>query len=402
MYKILKYKLLWLFICLMNLFSGLIAQEIEIDIETAIDIAQKNYPALRRDELKIEQKNQMVNGAILPQQAQIFLTGEEFLPGSNLGIHSLNIQQNFYLPKAVKAQKSYYKEQAYVAQNYLELTNKDLKKKIRNAYFNMLYANSFRVLAEEEQEMYRNFTDITAAKLDKGEIGKIPNISSRSRLAESRLTLEHAEERYQIAVKIFNLWLNSDTTYISTLSLHFRSYQLENISLTNNPHLKILAAQKQLAEANIGLQESLLNPQINSGFRLQSAFGNFPLLGYQIGINIPIFRKPYESRIQSAKVGVLVEEKEYETTFQYISVKTNEIMLEMEHLEHIISQITKEIHPLLEEEVEATLQAFNAGEGSFRAYLDSAEALLDSRYRYLENILRYYNLETELKYWQGL
>ena len=49
--------------------------------------------------------------------------------------------------------------------------------------------------------------------METGETGRIPQLAARSRLGQAQLEQEHAIEKYQIALTLFNQWLQSDTLY---------------------------------------------------------------------------------------------------------------------------------------------------------------------------------------------
>ena len=285
-----------------------IGQTKYIDLEEALSIARKNYAGLQRDRLAVDQQNKLAQIGLLSPPAQLYLSGEEFGVNNQSGVHSINVQQNFFLPNASKVQRAYYQRNAALAGKQLALTEHELKRQVGQAYYNLLYAKQEQELVTENLALYNNFVSVTAAQLESGETGRIPKLAARSHLSQAQLDEKYAFERYQIALTLFNQWLQSDTAYNVQRSVVFNPAIPLDLTIQNNPHLQIIQAQRDLANAKVETEKALLLPQINSGFKLQTVAGNFPLFAYQIGVNVPLFKKAYYGRIEAAQVGVKVQE----------------------------------------------------------------------------------------------
>ncbi|MCB0643000.1 MAG: TolC family protein, partial [Phaeodactylibacter sp.] len=257
-------------------------------LRAAVDIAAANFAGLERDRLAVAQQRQLATSGLPMQATQLFFSGEEFNFEGQSGVQSFNIQQNFYLPKAAKAQRSYYEQGAALAEGHLVLTGQELKRQVAQAFYRLQYARQAQALAAESVLLHQDFLQLTTAQLERGESGKIPQLAARSRLAMAQLEQEKVDLQHQTAFALFNEWLQTDTLYDAKGELPFEPQSTATTGLAGNPHLQLLQAQQALAEAGVETQKAQLLPQINSGLRLQNAFGDFPLFGYQLGINVPI------------------------------------------------------------------------------------------------------------------
>lgn len=377
------------------------AQGPTIGLERALEIAMANHAGLERDRLSIEQQSQLAQTGLPLQPAQIFFSGEEFNFGGQSGVQSFNIQQNFYLPKAAKAQRAYYQQGAVLAGKQLELTAQELKRQVEHAYMSLLYAKQEQALAAENVALYNNFLAVATTQLESGETGKIPQLAARSRIGKAQLEEEHANEKYQIAFTLFNKWLQSDTLFDVNGALPLSPPPSVDTSLQSNPHLQIVQAKVELAETRIETQRAQLLPQINSGLRLQSAFGNFPLLGYQIGVNVPLFRKAYNSRIDAAKVGVKIQEAALDNKRQQLDLQISELRFRIEHQLHILEYLQEELRPVVDEQSTVNLRAYLEGEIGYLEYLDSLEQVIGVKQQYLDALYQFNALQVELDYWLG-
>lgn len=396
-----KIRLLLLLGLVCTIATTSIGQSKSISLDEALSIARKNYAGLERDRLAVDQQNKLAEAGLPPQPTQLYLSGEEFGVNDQSGIHSINVQQNFYLPKAAKAQRAFYKQGAAVAKQQLALTDQELKRQVGQAYYQLLYAKQEQELVAQNVVLYNNFLSVTTAQLETGETGRIPQLAARSRLGQAQLEQEHAIEKYQIASTLFNQWLQSDTLYDVQGELLPGSDFSSDSTVQNNPHLQIIEAQRELAIANVETRKVQLLPQINSGFKLQTASGNFPLFGYQLGVNVPLFKKAYRGRIEAAEVGVKVQEADLKAKEQELERRISELRYRIEHQQHILKYLQQDLTPIVNEQSEVNQSAYGEGEISYLEYLDGLEQVVKVKQQYLTALYKFNAFRVELDYWLG-
>lgn len=372
-----------------------------ISLEGALEIARKNYTGLESDRLAVEQQNKLAEAGLAQQPTQLFLTGEEFNFGDQSGVHSLNLQQNFYLPKAANAQREYYLQGANVAEKQLALTDRELERAVSQAYHQLQFAKQEQLLAAENLALYNDFLVVTTAQMEAGESGKIPQLAARSRLGQAQLEQEHALEKHQIALSLFNQWLRTDTLFDVVVGLSFDQGIAADSIQPDNPHMQLLIAQREQAQANVATREAQLLPQINSGARLQNAFGEFPLFGYQLGVNVPLFKKAYRGQIEAAELGVKVQEAVILTEQQRLERTVSELSFRLGHQAHILEYLQNDLLPIVNEQSGANLQAYREGEVEYLECLDGLEQVVKVKQQILEALYNFNVLRVELSYWTG-
>jgi cobalt-zinc-cadmium resistance protein CzcA len=229
----------------------------------------------------------------------------------------------------------------------------------------------------------------------------MPQLAARSRLGQALLEQEYAMQQYQVAVTLFNQWLGADTLYDVQGGLP-SGPDLPTASLLEaNPHLQVIQAQRELAAAAVETEKAQLLPQINSGLKLQSAFGTFPLFGYQAGVNVPIFKKAYHGRIEAAEVGVKVQEAALKTERQQLERTISELRYRLEHQLHILKYLQQDLTPIVNEQSGANLQAYQEGEIGYLEFLDGLEQVVKVKQQYLTALLQFNALQVEMDYWTG-
>ena len=105
------------------------------------------------------------------------------------------------------------------------------------------------------------------------------------------------EKQVKIAVMHFSGWTGMDAIaeqFPDSLDQPMNAA----IPTSLDAYSQVFASQKMVAEQQVKVAESQLLPQLNSGVLFQQVAGDVPFFGYQLGVNMPLFRKGYDARIE--------------------------------------------------------------------------------------------------------
>lgn len=375
------------------------AQEL-ISLEEAIEIALVNYIAVDRDELLIN-KYELLAEAGKPQEAtQLYLSGEEFNFRSQRGIHSINVQQNFNLPNVSNAYKNYYGKNAELGKAKLELTKLELIREVKLAYYELVYAKENQKLQNASFKIYEDFLSLTTQRFNSGETGILPQMASKTELTKANLERNRANERYVIALSLFNSWLQDDTNYDAIGKLD-HSHVSQKLEHPETAHLLFFESKKDLAMSSIAMKETQFSPQLNTGFKLQTIRDFFPLFGYQIGVNMPLFRGAMKKQVEASRLEVEIIEADKQLQSQKINRNLTELEYQIEHQQRIIESIREDLLPIVNEQVALTHKAFLAGETSYLNYVDGLKEVKAANKELLNEMYTLKLLVTEREYWTG-
>lgn len=380
------------------LTCGVFGQSITLD--EALNMASENYNGIQYDQLYIDQQKVLASGGNPQQPTQIFISGEEFDFKDRRDIHSLNVQQNFNLPKVGNAYKNYYSKNAELGEARLALTRLELDKEVKMAFYELLYTQEYQKLQESSIAIYEDFLSVTTKLVESGETGAIPQLAAKTQLSKAKLEKEHAKERYNIARTLFNSWLQSDENFDASGSLQAINNEVA-VESKVTPHLLFFESQKAVATANVEIKNAQLTPQLNTGLRLQSIGNDFPFFGYQLGVNVPLFRNGINKQIEASKLELDMIDSQKELQAQKMNRRLSELEYRKVHQGHIIENMTDELMPIIENQVELTRRAFLEGESSYLDYLNALKEQKDANEELLEELYRLKMIEVEIEFWQG-
>ncbi len=370
-----------------------------ITIDKAIELALQQDPSMLLADLKVSQNDKLSLAGVPNQSTQIFLSGDEFNFEGISGVQSLNIQQTFNMPKVSQSYKNYYKAQMAKSSHLKVLTRKDIVRNVELAYFRLVITKKELALSTETETIYGAFYNRSKEAYESGESNKLSFVSSQTLLKKARLNIDHASHELEIAREIFNMWLGQESNYdVETIGDPI----LQNMDFDEakiNPHLSMYQYEREIIQKNIEMQKSRLLPKLNTGLKLQSVNGDLLYFGYQIGVNVPLFRGAYNQKLEAARVSLDIVGAERKIKEREINRKTLKLKSHLKHLLEKIDFYDIELLPSINEQVTLQKEAYQLGEGSYVEYMMSIESYNNLKTERLEMIEDFYINSIELKYW---
>lgn len=393
-----KSAMVFLLLCI-GFGSGLNAQNSTLNLEQALEIASQNAPALKRDMLKQEQQEALTSGTLLTPRMNVFTNGEEVNQDFSGGIRSVGFLQNFYLPGAGNASKAFQTEKAARASSQTQISRQALYREVRKSYYNWVYSRELLNSYQEWTSLYQEFGRIAKLRFEAGETGKMGVLSTQTREKEIQLGISQAQYQQEIAAQAFHNSLFTDTSYqIALDKLPEPSNQLSAQS-TEHPIIHYYKQNVNMATATVKVQKSRLLPQIQVGAQWQSINGVNPFWGYQLGINIPLFRGVYRSNIESAELGVKATEAALDYQERLLKNKQTILSQELQKAYEALRYLKEELLVLAENQQELSREAYQQGEINYLQYLQSLDQSVQLRLRYLNSLKQWHQMHADWLYW---
>lgn len=294
----------------------------EIDLASAIALAQKNNGSLKNEKLRADYSKQLIKSAAQMPSTSL---------GVNLGqINSYYFDNQVYLGQTIslaslhKANKNALKE-AYNS-SLLNVTLKDaeLKKLVTITYFQLIYLNEKLKLLTKTDDLYNEFLRKSSLRFQKGESNILEKITADTKKMEAGIQLQHLQQEIYAYQLQFQYLLNSDTNYVvrdEKLQLDGATLN-KNTSLANNPALMKYQQNISYSKALTKLEKVKLLPDFNLGFNSGSMKGTGANnLNYsatdrfqsgQVGLSIPIFNTAQKAKIKASKLNETIVSNEYD------------------------------------------------------------------------------------------
>ncbi len=386
-------------VTLLMAFCGVgFAQSPKISLDQAIALGQKNYPTLKAEQLQVEQAQKL--GTIKSSQpmTNIFVSGEEFNFAESTGVHSFGVTQNFNLPKVNRSQRQVYQQQAALAQKQLELSQQEIAYHISLSYYDLLFQKQIKGYARSLVDLYNELVTINENKFQAGEIGKLPLLTAQDQLKAVEWQLQILEQGQELAKTQFNDWLQADTLFDVEHDKLPSPSEIDKQEFKDHPLVQYYHQSEQLALAKVEAAKSQLTPQLQTGVQLQTVAGMFPFYGYQLGINVPLFRKSQNTKIEAAELQVQVQQAQKDAAYSELEIQHRQLAIELQKQLNSIKYLKETLLPSVMERQAFARTAYRQGEAFYLEYLQTIEQGINYNVAYLEALKEYHFLKIKLEY----
>lgn len=392
------------------------SQSQTITIQQGINTALQNNPSIRSSNLQIEQQR------ILSTTYRDFgKTNISLQYGQSSSINYdnyLSIEQPIPNPSLFKNQKAYYEEKAKSSQLNLAVTQNELVYQVKIIYYQLSYYEAVRKLLQSQDTLFAGFLKASELRYKTGETNLLEKATAETQLNEIRNRIQQNEADILIARRQLETFLNASLpagVVIDTLhKLSITPQYIDSVQ-RNNPAAAYIQQQINIADRVIGVEKARGKPDFSISYFNQSIIGTQEIngqprkfgpghrfQGVAAGIFIPIFYKPYASRIKAAKV----ERQIAETQYQLFSINLQG------QYQQAFQEYLKNTKNILYYETSALANgnlilrqaqiAFKNGEIGYVEYLQALRTYRDIRSEYLNAINAFNQSIIRIQYLSGL
>jgi cobalt-zinc-cadmium resistance protein CzcA len=376
--------------------GGTIGAQPALTLEEALQLAQAQNPTIQQADLRIQQQQSLIGAAYQQPMGTLSLSSEEYDFSAGSGIHSFNVNQAFNLPGTMRKRKAVREAQAGLAQQQRQLTVQQLNAQLSGNYYRVVWARQRQALLQAIDSNYADLERIAQAQFDAGVTGRVPVLQAQNKRQELQLQQTSGAEDYRLAVAGFNQWLLAEQTYtvaLMTLPPPQATDTLKNMRIP--AALQVLQQQQTVAENQLAATKVLLNPQLQTGLQFQMVEGVAPFWGYQLGVNVPLFRKGQRAQIEAAQVGVAVAEKALESTTKRLDRQRDYQLQQMRKNWRQYEQLQNELLPLTRENASLIATAYQSNNASYLDYILVLERLLNYQLQAVDYLLQYHQARVQ-------
>ena len=238
--------------------------------------------------------------------------------------NNITINQAFSMPTVYTSQAKVATAGISGSEKRLNVTENDLKRKVKSVYYSLLYFQSHRNLLRYQDSLYNEFVRASQVRYRTGETNFLEKATAETQSMQVKTMLSQAEADILIQRNQLKTLLNrEDDIYLQEDTIYKLNYAhaKDTSALALNPYLSFLNTQAGLAKAYLSLERARLLPNFNIGYSNQTLQGPQEVNGQnvffnkyyrfqyiQAGIGIPLWVRPYYARINAAKLNQQVAE----------------------------------------------------------------------------------------------
>ncbi|NRF41175.1 CusA/CzcA family heavy metal efflux RND transporter [Pedobacter foliorum] len=386
-----------------------------LTMEQAVQTAIKNNQAMKSSGLQVNQQQ-----ALRGSSTDLGKTNLDVQYGQFNGIkndNNFSISQNIPYPGLFKNQRNLYDAQIKGAEISVAVTQNELTYQVENTYMQLAYFVALKDLYQSQDSLYSYFVKAASLRYETGETNLLEKTTAETQYNEVRNQMSKNESDILAYTSELQRLLNTQEP-IEIVKGQFKQAEWNiatGTSVSANPQLALQKQQIEIADKALGVEKARSGPDFTVGYFNQSIIGIHNVngqdlyfnggkrfQGVQAGVAIPLFFKPFSSRIKAAKIEKQVSESQYDLFQTNLQGEYNKANQELLKNSRSIDYYKKSALPNTNLILKQSQIAFQNGEIGYVEYLQGLRTYSETNFSYLQAINQYNQSVYTLQYLSGL
>ncbi|MFK7947506.1 MAG: TolC family protein [Saprospiraceae bacterium] len=372
-------------------------------LDSLMEMAIKNHPSITVADLKIKQQELLRGSGFELQPTDFYYLGQALGYENDNRQHDFGVRQSFELPKVYKAKNALIEAETELLKQERVLTEVELKKVVANLYWQVVTTYQQQQLFDAYDSVYTDFLKLAALRVETGETSKIEFLRVENSQKNWRIQQNEADRNYELAQgQLAYLLGREDWIDVKNVQLQQLSMNLPEVNAVNHPLMQYYEQQKNVATQQAKIEENALSPTFHVGYASQIFDGNAGLNLIEIGVGIPLHRKPQQQRIEAAKANASIIQAKAETDKFLLENEWKLALANLETLNGQIFSIDRLLMNNLLETVGLAKAGYEGGELPYFEYLATIEQVLEAEMKKFDLIQKYNETVILINYGFGI
>tara|TARA_R110000765_G_scaffold90429_4_gene172123 strand:- start:743 stop:5080 length:4338 start_codon:yes stop_codon:yes gene_type:complete len=387
--------------CIALLISvGMSAQESQRqNLNELIPLAIENNLGLKAGRLKVDESKSLINSAFNFNKTHVYYEYDENnLAINNVPLKVFGVQQDFRFPTAYFSEKRVNKVKNNLVQSEYDIQSKAIIREVTVGYYDYQIAREKVRVFKRLDSLYADFSTVAARKFELGETNYLEKITAASKQRKINLDFQQAIQHLSMAYANLMRTIQVEDSLVLVEELNLK-IDLKDINIDTTPEIEYYENNMQLVAAESNLEKQQLLPDISLAyFQGTNSELNDNLLGYQLGLKIPLLFSGQSARIKASKIAK--ERAVTESIAFKVQIKSKlEILLQqIEQIQNSLNYYENEGAELSDEILKTAQISFKNGEIDFYQYIQSLESAYDIKLGYLDKLKEYNKTATAINF----
>ncbi|MBL7793212.1 MAG: CusA/CzcA family heavy metal efflux RND transporter [Saprospiraceae bacterium] len=296
------------------------AQVSPIGLDAAVQNALARHPRLENGRLKVQQAQLGIDAARRLPAANLELVGGQ--TNTSLVDYNFTATQGLGNIAADRQRRKVAAAQTELAGRELQVSARQLKWEVSQAWLEAKYAERRRHLLEEQAALYQQLADRARLQYEAGETGGLDKAYADNQLMQ--VNRELATARLDEVQSLMQLqqtaWLEQTPTMPAG---EMPEWPLPEEIMLSPIMLAPLQQQVVVSQQETLVQQKQFKPEFTLGYFNQSIRPDLPLQGVVAGMTLPLWRKSGRAGIQQAVVAQQIAQNEVSLAKHQYEVSTD-------------------------------------------------------------------------------
>jgi len=377
------------------------AQNKNITLQQAVDMAQQNYPALKSAKLKVK-KQKALKATAYDFGTTTIYTGKEEVGNGMQGVQNqIGVAQSDIDIFSALAKNRLANAKIDQAALGLGLTKAVVVKDVSTAWYRAANNKKQWLLYKQLDTVYNNFQKAAELRYKTQQTSKLEYLSATAKYKELQVNIKRAKGRYLASLQILNQYLLFNTMFDIIENDSTTKLFMPADSLTGSPILNIFANNTDIAESAWKTERAAYLPKLSVEYKKQVIDGASGFYGWQAGISVPLLFFSQNGKTKAAKIDYQIAGQQYEQKRLEVNAMFNERLNRYIILNDVLAYFKNEALPLANEQINASNIAYQLGSIDYIQFIQNIDAAINTKQEFLNQQVEYFELSAELKFLSG-
>jgi heavy metal efflux system protein len=357
-----------------------------LSLQSCLKKALENNPNLKISNLEITQNQALTKSArdlgkttfdVQYGRTQVF-TGNDI---------TMSVGQNFALPSLYKAQENLLKGNVLTAEKRANLSKNQLIGEVKSVYFLLLNNGELIKLLTRQDSLYQAAFRAASVRYKVGETNLLEKISFEARLKEIQNRIQGLKSDEKALYQNLKFLINTSEDFLIEDELLFQKILIINeLNTLSNPFLSILKQQNEVNILQTNLEKERLKPDFRVGLINQSIEQNYNQNIVQVGVNVPIFTKAQQARIESSKIGQEIGKQQIQLAENQLESQLKTLKIQHDKVKNSIGYYEKSALPQANLIISTATKTYQSGEIEYVEFVQNITQAWQIKESYLSEI----------------
>ncbi|MCF8246943.1 MAG: TolC family protein [Saprospiraceae bacterium] len=357
--------------------------------QQAIEMALKTHPAMEATSQYIRQQEVLKNAGTMWEHSQFFhsVTADPDL--GLFGTTNLGIQQNFPSGKTTRANRGLHASLQRQAEARQGLTRQEVVKQVREIYHHLSYLDGKSALYSHLDSVYQRVAKAADARYRTGDVSLAEKLAAQDKAAQIRLdarTVYHEIEFDRIVLgQILGL---GEAVQPVVERLHEGVFSIADTTLLQTSTMaKYSKSAIEVARSEQELTKAKFAPTASAGVFGQYLGNGDIYPGWQLGLNVPLFKKSLRAQSEAAEIGIEAANAAFRTALLAQQNELGHLLHEQEKYLILLEYYNADGKVLAAELLRTGELNYSQGELSYADFVQLLEQAAGIEVQHLENLL---------------
>lgn len=381
------------------LFAEANAQEKVANFDDLRAIAIENNAALKAANLRTQALEKEVGSAFDFDKTEVYYHYDENnLAYNNQPIHVYGVQQSFAFPTVYFARARLNRSQFNLSESQEAMAKINFEKELAINYNELLWHEEQLSIYEKLDSIYKDFAHAASRKFELGESNYLEKITAKAKQKELETQRAQVFEHKRASmITLTNMAQAEDslTFEFPPLTAMLIVQTAESVQAAT----QVYEAQGEAAVAESNLNKQALLPDLTASYFQGSNNGiDENLIGYQLGVRIPLFFNGKVSKIKAAKLRQEAAEQDLANYKIRIESQEAKLRAELTKYRKALEYYDNEGEELSQQLIKMGATSYKNGEIDFFEYIQTLENAYEIELAALKTLHDYNRVAIQLNY----